>query len=57
MRNVAAQENVKVIDEYRYLSDYLAGADVRTICPDGTHPTDAVYAMKGEYAARVFAAM
>jgi lysophospholipase L1-like esterase len=55
MRNVAAQENIKLIDEYKYLTDYLAGADVHTICPDGTHPTDAVYRMKGEYAARAFA--
>jgi lysophospholipase L1-like esterase len=57
MRKVAAQENVKLIDQYQYLTNYLAGADVHTICPDGTHPNDAVYRMKGEYAARVFAAM
>jgi hypothetical protein len=57
MRKVATQENIKLIDEYQYLTNYLAGADVHTICPDGTHPTDAVYRLKGEYAAKVFAAM
>ena len=44
----------RVIDQYQYLKDYLAGANPLSICPDGLHPTDAVYVMKGQYAARVF---
>jgi len=54
MKAVAVQENVPVIDQYKYLTDYLQGRSVTTICPDGLHPTDAVYIMKGKYAASVF---
>jgi hypothetical protein len=55
MRGVAAQQGVAVIDQYAYLKSYLNGASPLTICPDGLHPTEAVYAMKGRYAASVFA--
>jgi len=54
MKEVAAQESVPVIDQYKYLTDYLAGQSPYTICPDGLHPTDAVYIMKGKYAASAF---
>jgi lysophospholipase L1-like esterase len=54
MRTVAAQEAIPVIDQYRYLSAYLDGQSPYTICPDGLHPTAAIYLMKGQYAARVF---
>jgi hypothetical protein len=55
MKNVANQQGVAVIDEYRYLNDYLNGASVYQICPDGIHPTDDIYKMKGQYAAQNFA--
>jgi lysophospholipase L1-like esterase len=54
MKEVASQEQVPVIDQYKYLTDYLKGQSPYTICPDGLHPTEAVYAMKGKYAANVF---
>jgi hypothetical protein len=38
------------------LTDYLNGRPVTTICPDGLHPTQDVYTMKGLFAARTFAA-
>lgn len=54
MREVATQAEAPVIDQYRYLMDYLQGREYETICPDGLHPSEAVYRLKGEYAARVF---
>lgn len=57
MRKVAAAQGAPVIDQYAYLTGYLAGAGIETICPDGVHPTEAVYRMKGEYAAEIFAAL
>ena len=55
MRAVALREQVPVIDQYRYLTDYLQGRKLEELCPDGLHPSEAVYRMKGEYAARAFA--
>jgi lysophospholipase L1-like esterase len=54
MKEVASQEGIPVIDQYQYLTNYLNGASPYSICPDGLHPTDAVYIMKGQYAASVF---
>jgi lysophospholipase L1-like esterase len=54
MKAVATQEKVPVIDQYKYLTDYLKGQSPYTICPDGLHPTEAVYAMKGKYTANAF---
>lgn len=54
MKEVAAQQNVPVIDQYAYLTDYLAGQSPYTICPDGLHPTQEVYILKGQYAAGAF---
>lgn len=55
MKEVASQENVPVIDQYAYLTSYLNGKSPYTICPDGLHPTQDVYIMKGKYAAGAFA--
>jgi lysophospholipase L1-like esterase len=57
MKAVAAQQGAPVIDQYNYLLSYLNGQSPYTICPDGLHPSDAVYAMKGKYAASSFAAI
>lgn len=54
MREVASEEGVPVIDQYRYLTRLLAGRTPYTICPDGLHPSDEVYVLKGRYAAKVF---
>lgn len=54
MRKVAAEEGDPVIDQYKFLMDYLGGGDVKTIVPDLRHPSDAVYDMKGKFAASVF---
>jgi lysophospholipase L1-like esterase len=57
MREVAAQQQIPVIDQHQYLMDYLGGQSVSTICPDGVHPSASVYVMKGEFAASEFAAV
>jgi len=54
MKSAATAQAVPVIDQYKYLADYLAGQSPYMICPDGLHPTDAVYIMKDQYAAVVF---
>lgn len=54
MRAVAAEEGAKVIDQYKQLMEYLNGRSASEICPDGLHPTQEVYIMKGQYAAKVF---
>lgn len=54
MKAVAAQQGAPVIDQYNYLLSYLNGQSPYSICPDGLHPNDAVYAMKGKYAAQQF---
>ena len=54
MREVAEEKNVDLIDQYdALLEDFTADPDA--ICPDGTHPTEAVYERKGRYAAQRFA--
>lgn len=57
MKDVAAQQQVPVIDQHRYLMDYLNGNSVSTICPDGVHPSTSVYVMKGQFAANQFATL
>lgn len=54
MKEVASQQNAPVIDEYQYLKDYLQGRNPSEIVPDGLHPTDSVYVMKGRFAAQEF---
>lgn len=57
MIEVAAKLNVPLIDQYTYWTAYMADNNVaiRTLVPDGTHPSDAWYIQKGQYAASVFA--
>lgn len=57
MRAVAAAEGVPVIDQYQYLLGVLGGRDVRTLMPDGIHPSDETYALKGRFAATEFLKM
>jgi len=59
MRSVAAtqQPAIPVIDQHQYLTDFLAGRDVHEIVPDGAHPSQQTYIMKGEYAAQRFMAI
>jgi len=54
MKEVALQQNAPVIDEYQYLMGYLQGRDASVIVPDGLHPTDSVYVLKGRFAAQEF---
>jgi lysophospholipase L1-like esterase len=54
MKAAALQAQVPVIDQYQYLTNYLQGSSPTTICPDGLHPNDAVYIMKGKFAAKAF---
>jgi lysophospholipase L1-like esterase len=54
MREVAAQQNIPVIDQYAYLTGLLAGNDVTTLIPDGLHPSQSTYDLKGRFAASRF---
>lgn len=54
MRLVAAQEGVPVIDQYKYLTELLNGQSPTTLCPDGLHPSERVYVLKGRFAAKMF---
>lgn len=56
MIDVATKLNVPLIDQYTYWTAYMAANNVaiRTLVPDGTHPSDAWYIQKGQYAAGVF---
>lgn len=55
MRRIAAEEGVPVVDQYRYLTELLNGRSPATFCPDGLHPSDQVYELKGRFAAKMFA--
>jgi lysophospholipase L1-like esterase len=54
MRDVASQEGAKVIDQYAMLMAHLNGRNASEICPDGLHPKEEIYVMKGEFAAKEF---
>lgn len=54
MRRVAQSEGIGVIDQYAYLTDLLNGRPATSFAPDGLHPSDAVYEMKGKFAAQAF---
>ncbi len=57
MKAVASSLNIPVIDQYQYLLGVLGNNDVRTLMPDGTHPSDSTYALKGRFAASEFLKM
>lgn len=59
MRAVAAEQQppVPVIDQHQYLMDYLDGRSVNVIVPDGVHPSEEAYRLKGEFAAQRFTAL
>lgn len=61
MKTVASNLAIPVIDQYQYLLGKLgpggATGDVRSLMPDGTHPSDATYIDKGQFAAREFLKM
>lgn len=58
MRDVAGDQQppVPVIDQYAYLTNYMAqeGVGLDAIVPDGTHPSQDTYDMKGRFAADRF---
>ena len=54
MREVAAAERLNLIDQHAYLLAELNGADVRVLMPDGTHPSESTYELKGRFAATEF---
>jgi lysophospholipase L1-like esterase len=59
MRAVAGEQQpaVPVIDQHAYLTDYLGDRDLAEIVPDGEHPNQETYILKGEYAAQRFDAL
>lgn len=54
MKEVAAHERVPVIDQYSYLGRMLRGRSPLMFTPDGLHPSEPVYALKGTFAAQAF---
>jgi lysophospholipase L1-like esterase len=56
MKSVASAHGAPVIDQYAYLMNRLNGnyQNVTSIAPDGLHPDEATYILKGQYAAEVF---
>ena len=54
MKAVALQLDIPVIDQFSYLKAFLNGRSVYEICPDGTHPSEAAYVLKGTFAAQKF---
>jgi lysophospholipase L1-like esterase len=59
MIELAGKLRVPLIDQYSYWTAWMAAnrVRIRTLVPDGTHPSDAWYIEKGKYAARVFNAL
>ncbi len=51
---LAQDPDVPVIDQHAYLIERLGDASVDSIIPDGEHPDQATYILKGQYAARRF---
>lgn len=56
MKNVAATYGVPIIDVNQYLTDYMAANSltIYDICPDGEHPNQSTYDLKGRYSAAQF---
>lgn len=56
MKVVATEKGVPVIDQYVYLNGYMAriGLTLTAICPDGLHPSQSTYNLKGDFAAQEF---
>jgi lysophospholipase L1-like esterase len=56
MKQVAAEKNVPVIDQFKYLSEYMVANNVKIeeLVPDGFHPTAFFHDLKGKYAAKRF---
>lgn len=58
-RLVSTGQADQLIDQYKYLRDYmqLNNRDITEIVPDGLHPANDVYVLKGQEAARRFKEM
>lgn len=54
MRSLASQQGIPLIDQHTYLTGVLAGRDPSALMPDGTHPDQPTYRLKGQYAAAEF---
>lgn len=57
MRSVAQAQGVPVIDQHQYLLDQLGSRDLEEMVPDGEHPNQQTYLLKGQYAAQRFTAL
>jgi lysophospholipase L1-like esterase len=59
MIELAARRGVPLIDQYSHWTGWMKAnrVKIRTLVPDGTHPSDHWYVEKGKYAARVFHAL
>lgn len=55
MKDIATLEQVRIIDQFQYLTTELRGRRVETFMPDGVHPSDEVYVLKGRFAAARYA--
>lgn len=52
MREVAAAKGLAVIDQYAYLTGLIGSQPITGFMPDGVHPNDYTYRLKGEFANR-----
>lgn len=56
MKTIASNNTVPIIDQYTMLQSYMQqnNLNVYNLCPDGLHPSQAIYTRKGQYAATRF---
>lgn len=56
MREVGAEMNIPVIDQFSMIEEYRMdnGLTLESMVPDGMHPTQSTYTLKGHYAATRF---
>jgi lysophospholipase L1-like esterase len=50
MRDVAAARGLAVIDQYAYMTSLIGSQPITGFMPDGVHPNDYTYRLKGEFA-------
>lgn len=50
MREVAAEKHVPLIDQFSYLTDLIGSSPITNYMPDGVHPNQTTYTLKGQFA-------
>jgi len=52
MREVATARGLALIDQYAYMTGLIGSQPITGFMPDGVHPNDYTYRLKGEFASR-----